>query len=111
MNEHVQSDFGVLVDHDAPFIEQGQLLAPHLVAQAPVKSYHICKAVERALSLSVSERKEMGDLARKHFELDLEAMKDNIAEIYRDAVFHLMEVELDQKQSAWIYQQHILQLK
>ncbi|KAJ3130006.1 hypothetical protein HK100_008308 [Physocladia obscura] len=82
MNEFVEDGIsGILVDHYDLTTESYQGMAPYFKSVAPVGEDHICSAVSRVLKLTIEERRQIGQNARKNYLHDKNEMIKNIEEL------------------------------
>ncbi|KAI9347218.1 hypothetical protein BDR26DRAFT_68781 [Obelidium mucronatum] len=78
MNEFVDDGVsGVLVQHNEPYPEEYQAMAPYFISPVRVSAGNICDGVKRILSITMEERRQMGLKARKRYESDDALMISN----------------------------------
>ncbi|KAJ3116488.1 hypothetical protein HK100_001054 [Physocladia obscura] len=82
MNEFIVDGVsGILVDHYDLSTEEYQGMAPYFKSVARVGVDHICAAVSRVLNLSIEERRQIGQNARRNYLHDKNEMIKNIEEL------------------------------
>ncbi|KAJ3126874.1 hypothetical protein HK100_010034 [Physocladia obscura] len=90
MNEFIVDNVtGILVQHDPPFFEGYQGMAPYFKSVANVRKDHICTGVSRVLAMDTDARKFMGKKARAAYEFDTNVMASNLINFGDEALARL----------------------